>query len=622
MAIPKNITKEHVLMAVSQIEPPEIPNNRRSYHYFLLHEGKEYPPKFVLGEANKYANGEELKSTTFNAIEAKDFLIKKGFKIIEKGDSFFPALLRFLKQTDTSELSTKRFVREFLGLNVKVSFGRGNLARIPWIAFLKEPNTVQKGIYPVYLYFKSKKLLILAFGVSETNKPSSSWGIEGVETIEEFFKKKYNESPERYGSSFVFKTYSYDSNDLIGSDEEEVENHLREIIDVYKKEVGERITQYENLNKQSVSVIRNYILSKGFQYSYEEIANFFLSLKVKPFVILAGISGTGKTQLPRKFAEAVGMDKDQVIQVPVRPDWTDGSDLLGYTGLDDEFKPKDLTIAIIKAQKGNHKPFFFILDEMNLARVEHYFSDFLSIIETREWTDGKGSEIITDSILKKESLQNAKNGSEYSGLKWPPNLFLIGTVNMDETTHTFSRKVLDRANTIEMNEVDLDWPKEVKEKTVLPQKLNPLFLKTEYLSANDLSSEEKSKINEELQRLKHINEILKIADLHFAYRVRDEFAFYLMLNNRSRLLDEKIAFDFQLIQKVLPRIHGSSERVQKVLVKLLNFLEGQSFSEENVDLEYILKTIDPEELSYPRSSKKILYMLKRYEDDRFTSFWL
>jgi 5-methylcytosine-specific restriction endonuclease McrBC GTP-binding regulatory subunit McrB len=94
-----------------------------------------------------------------------------------------------------------------------------------------------------------------------------------------------------------------------------------------------------------------------------------LALRAKPFVILAGISGTGKTQLPRKFAAALGFSKEQVIQLPVRPDWTDSSDLLGYTSLDGNFIPKDLTLAIQKAMANPNKPYFFILDEMNLASV-------------------------------------------------------------------------------------------------------------------------------------------------------------------------------------------------------------------------------------------------------------
>ena len=364
---------------------------------------------------------------------------------------------------------------------------------------------------------------------------------------------------------------------------------------------------------------QQYMVSIGFQYKYEEIANFYLALRAKPFVILAGISGTGKTQLPRKFASAVGMTNEQVILVPVRPDWTDGSDLLGYVGLNDDFKPKDLTIAIMKAHDNPDKPYFFILDEMNLARVEHYFSDFLSVIETRE----KKNEIITtDPILREEVLKNARNGSKFKAFGWPQNLYLIGTVNMDETTHAFSKKVLDRANSIEINEVDLVWIN-----TTLSE-INPLedidnsFFQTPFLRSIDLSDAEKDLIKDEMNLLIQVNQILEKADLHFAYRVRDEVAFYLTLNKKYELLDSDVAMDFQLVQKVLPRIHGSSERVQKVLVELLNLLEVKEFKSNGFEYSQTEGKIDFENFKYKRSTKKILFMLKRFDDDRFTSFWL
>lgn len=365
--------------------------------------------------------------------------------------------------------------------------------------------------------------------------------------------------------------------------------------------------------------IHKYVINKGFNYKYEDIANFYLALRVKPFVILAGISGTGKTQLPRKFASAIGMTKEQVIQIPVRPDWTDGSDLLGYIGLDENFKPKDLTLAIKNAFKNPDKPYFFILDEMNLARVEHYFSDFLSVIETRERND---EEIITDPILKEELLKGAKNGSEFKSLGWPQNLFLIGTVNMDETTHAFSRKVLDRANSIEMNEVDLNWLPDSNGDVEPLVNIGTSFLMTPFLSSKELSGENKESIKDEMALLIQVNKILEKADLHFAYRVRDEVAFYLILNKKYNFMDSCDALDFQLVQKVLPRIHGSSERIQMVLVELLNLLEGKDYRSKDFEYSQIEGIFDQESLKYRRASKKILFMLKRFDNDRFTSFWL
>lgn len=366
-----------------------------------------------------------------------------------------------------------------------------------------------------------------------------------------------------------------------------------------------------------------YIKASGFKYHFEEIANFYLSLRAKPFVILAGISGTGKTQLPRKFGESLGFDmEEQIIQVPVRPDWTDGSELLGYTSLDNIFSPKDLTLAIQKAILNPDKPYFFILDEMNLARVEHYFSDYLSIIETRR--RDKKNNIITDKILREEMLVGAKNSEIFKNLRLPQNLYLIGTVNMDETTHSFSRKVLDRANSIEMNDVDLNWIESDGKSVEKLQNISNDIFDTTYLSSKEISKEDKESIKSEMKMLIDVNHILEKADLHFAYRVRDEVAFYLILNKKHKLIDDEVAFDFQLVQKVLPRIHGSSERVQKVLIELLYLLEKGKNENVRTDVEFsdIEKQFPLESLNYKRSSKKILFMLKRFDDDRFTSFWL
>lgn len=357
-------------------------------------------------------------------------------------------------------------------------------------------------------------------------------------------------------------------------------------------------------NRQIIDHVHNYIKGTGFQYKADDIANFYLALRTKPFVILAGVSGTGKTQLPRKFAAAIGL-KENVIQVSVRPDWTDGSDLLGYTSLGGNFIAKDLVFAIQRAKGNRRKPFFFILDEMNLARVEHYFSDFLSVIETREWNQNR--EIVTDPLLRHEMLTDARNREEFEALGWPDNLYLIGTVNMDETTHTFSRKVLDRANTIEMNSIDLRWSEDNNVRLEALSGIENDFLKTTYLHASELTVDNKKSLTEEMKLLIEINDILKEGGLHFAYRVRDEIAFYLLNNKKDKLVDDSTAFDFQLMQKVLPRIEGSSERVQIVLDKLLDKLKSQMTEDGKP--------------KYPLSLEKIRFMLKRFDEDRITHFW-
>jgi hypothetical protein len=143
--------------------------------------------------------------------------------------------------------------------------------------------------------------------------------------------------------------------------------------------------------KDTIKHVKEYIASKGYQYDGGIIENFYLSLKSKPFVILAGISGTGKTRLVKLFAEALGATSmnGRYKMVAVRPDWSDSSDLFGHVDLNGKFVPGKIIEFVKTAELNNSKPYFLCLDEMNLARVEYYFSDVLSIIETREFVNGK-----------------------------------------------------------------------------------------------------------------------------------------------------------------------------------------------------------------------------------------
>lgn len=403
------------------------------------------------------------------------------------------------------------------------------------------------------------------------------------------------------------------------------------ILDTCKSNIEKKITEVESSNltsttdlniKNHLEHIETYIAQKGFYFNKGEITNFYLSLKTKPFVILAGISGTGKTQLPRLFAEAIGMSKDQVIQIPVRPDWTDASDLIGYTSLKGNFISKPLTEAIIKAKEDISKPHFFILDEMNLARVEHYFADFLSIIETRFRT--KTNEVKTDFLLLKNQLKDANNAFLYDDIYWPENLYLIGTVNMDETTYPFSRKVLDRANSIEMNTVELDWISKQKQKVDKLTNFTNANLKSEYIASIELTKTDKLQVEEALEMLKKMNKILEISNLHFAYRVRDEIIFYVLYAKKEQLLKPEEAIDFQIMQKILPRVHGSSTRTQKVIIGLLNLLANEEIATSYPDLEYLEKNKKSilKKSNYPKSTEKLLFMLERFDENRFTSFWV
>ncbi|MEC0227354.1 MrcB family domain-containing protein [Paenibacillus alba] len=379
---------------------------------------------------------------------------------------------------------------------------------------------------------------------------------------------------------------------------------------------------------ERVATIKNFIASKGFMYPDHWIENFFLSLKAKPFVILAGVSGTGKTKLVKLFAEAVGAmaSNGQFTLIPVRPDWSDPSDLLGYKDLSGAFRPGKLTEVLVEASKpeNQHKPYFICLDEMNLARVEHYFSDLLSVLETQEWHNQR---IVTTPLIHRDSLQNESDKQHYGNLYLSDNVYIIGTVNMDETTHPFSKKVLDRANTIEFNYIDLgQYPTgegiQASDSTVNPP--NSL-LRSDYLQLVDVYRDYKQLTEETTELLVKINGILEQIHSHVGFRIRDAVCFYMIYNERFALLSNEAAFDMQLLQKVLPRIQGSSSSVKKALLQLMQVAQDRSlpiseYMEDASKLYLSMETLAA--AKYPQSARKIAFMLRRLEEDGFTSYWL
>ena len=367
--------------------------------------------------------------------------------------------------------------------------------------------------------------------------------------------------------------------------------------------------------EEKVAAIKSYIAARGFNYEGDLIENFYLSLKSKPFVILAGTSGTGKTRLVKLFAEAIGA---KMQLVPVRPDWSDSSDLFGHNDLSGKFHPGAIIDFIKQAEWDKTTPHFLCLDEMNLARVEYYLSDFLSIIETRDRKDN--GDIETDALVDASYFQSREARDKYGKVYIPENLYIIGTVNMDETTFPFSKKVLDRANTIEFSFVNL-MAKVATDGRAVAQKLDNNFLKTDYLYLRDCDDEDL--IDNVCFNLEELNQILVKANLHVGYRVRDEISFYMMNNKKAELLDEDAAFDHEIMQKILPRVQGSSTAIKDVLSELFikcagdytGFAGAAAYEQMNAYL-------DSKSCKYPNSAKKIAFMMRRYEEDGFTSYWL
>lgn len=334
------------------------------------------------------------------------------------------------------------------------------------------------------------------------------------------------------------------------------------------------------------------------------------------------------------------------VFISVRPDWMDNRGILGfYNPLTEKYEATELIKLLLRAKKDyelngeNSKPFFVILDEMNLAKVEQYFSDFLSCIESRTPDNPDGEPIILHNnpldrngnkiILESDGLEIPKN------IKIPPNVYFTGTVNIDETTFMFSPKVLDRANVIEFNNVNLkhyfgnspddDSQFIIKNKSELM--INLPATKNAYDNASYL---EKYKTH-----LEEINDILKAHNLHFGYRVVNEIGMYLK-NTEKIVVDypNKLedAFDLQICQKILTKFHGSRQKIEKPLQDLFTYLNGNPI-EQNLAQSIItedngkLKSWEEKngEISnysgkFPRFAAKILRMLKNLHEQGFTSY--
>ena len=420
----------------------------------------------------------------------------------------------------------------------------------------------------------------------------------------------------------------YANSDQLGNYMWRLRDELKEALEEFN------IMQYLDISggeeelsvKDTITNIKNYIAAKGFSYNEGMIENFYLSMKSKPFVILAGTSGTGKTRLVKLFAEAVGAttSNGRYKMVSVRPDWSDSSDLFGHVDLNGKFIPGAIIDFVKQAEIDHSHPYFLCLDEMNLARVEYYLSDILSVIETRDFV---GNTIQSDPLVPNTYYgSDVAAAGRYGTIRLPENLYIIGTVNMDETTFPFSRKVLDRANTIEFSYVDLMPNFDQAPDDIQAMDLSNAFLKTEYLLLNQCAEEQET-VNTYCLELQKINQILQKANAHVGYRVRDEIVFYLLNNKKHDLLADNDAMDNELMQKILPRIQGSSSSVKTMLCDLFKLCAGDydGYNAQNDNIsEKMRKVLNDKDrqIKYRHSAEKIELMTRRFEEDGFTSYWL
>jgi len=381
-----------------------------------------------------------------------------------------------------------------------------------------------------------------------------------------------------------------------------------------QKVSSENLTIIGNQKDFDISDFQNSCKNAGLVYSEKLITRFVSSLLTKPFVILTGLSGSGKTKLAQAYVQWICQEESQYRIIPVGADWTNREPLLGYPNAlkpEEYVKPDSGVIdLILQANSNPELPHFLILDEMNLSHVERYFADFLSVMESNEEIP-----LYADGI--------ADNGVP-SKLNVPSNLFLIGTVNIDETTNMFSPKVLDRANTIEFRINN-------KEMEGFLSTTNALNMKALLAKGANMAQNFISLSNNKLFTTKDLDEInktllnffgeLQKTGAEFGYRSASEILRLInQLDTLNKALTTSEKLDVAIMQKLLPKLHGSRRKLCPILETLGSFCLKEDlkvvkdvFEKDNFDYSN-------DNVLYPLSLEKIARMYKGAVDNGFASY--
>jgi len=368
------------------------------------------------------------------------------------------------------------------------------------------------------------------------------------------------------------------------------------------------------------------VRATGFIYQPWQLAAFVTAVRTKPFVILAGVTGTGKSKLPVIVSDLTG---GYSRLVSVKPDWTDSTDVLGYTDLRNEFRAGEL-LRFARAAATNPNMFHTcVIDEMNIARVEHYFAEVLSRMEERESDTAHGG-YMSGTLFDASDEQLDEN---WRNVRIPSNMAIVGTVNMDESTHGFSKKVLDRAFTIELSDIDLSkWQNDVNQVAGEFWPASTWYPRAVRLGELDASDSDTEIIVSVIEVLESLNGILKHGQLQVGYRSRDEIVLFVL--NAAELqeyfvTDSGVAvdpLDLAIHMKILPRIIGGGHAVKRVVRELLLWAWDGTRSDKEPEalIEVWDKAGRPESIEdarYGRTAARLCLMYERFAEG-FTSYWL
>lgn len=458
----------------------------------------------------------------------------------------------------------------------------------------------------------------------------------------------------------------------------------------YNSEIVGHNEELELLIKK-LSEVRNHSVKKFHSTSMGEITkhhHYLTALRTKPFMLLAGISGTGKSRIVRKLAQATVTEELQKAEgykgkdfandrwtlhspanfelIQVKPNWHNSMDVIGYLSNipSPHYVFTPFIEFIVKAWQHPEVPFFLCLDEMNLAPVEEYFAEFLSAIESRSFED---EEYLTDPIIKpfnsfgedvakkmvntlfpnftagdtESAITKVIKHFRTKGLTLPKNLIVIGTVNMDETTFSFSRKVLDRAMSVEMNEVNYDsfltdtTDDDLKAIVKAFEEnddadLNVLLV-DRHIEAREIIDDLGDDAKFTIDYLKRINALLEGTPFKLGYRAANEALIYLQASYEFGQTDRIAALDNFTLMKILSRIEGDETKLkitdseadkERIAKAEVNVDEAKQYGDLNI-LTALRQIITNQlgEQDKLHSVKKIDSMLSQLKRDHFVSFW-
>ena len=361
--------------------------------------------------------------------------------------------------------------------------------------------------------------------------------------------------------------------------------------------------------------------ARGFVFEPFEIAAYVAALRTRPMALLAGVTGVGKSRLPALVAELTG---GVSTLVAVRPDWTDPAEALGYTDLTGRFRPGAVLRAARAAADDPGRQHVAILDEMNLGRPEHYLAEVLSRVEAR----APGPLGPESPPLLGEAL--APPDATWQAVRLPPNLSLVGTVNVDEGGHPLSRRVLDRAFTLELGartlgawESSLDEAPDPSPWPAAAWRPRALRLAT----LGELAEDERRAVAASVAAVAEADAILAPAGLGAGFRTRDEVALFVLHAGdapdslRMREGDAVDPLDLALRLRLVPRLDGARAAAREAVRALLAWAAGRAAADALADWA---RDGRPDALAdgrFPRTAARLARIAEAADEDGVASFW-